>query len=325
MDVSASLTGSFPRPESVVTLTRDLDRGRTTPEQVEAGYLAAEGDVLRIEAENGLAPRTGGYLRWPDLFRPFASGWPGFEVGPITRWFETNTFFRQPILKHPPERTPGAIARWLPAAGGALRAAEARAVLPGPYTFAGLLDNESGETFPSLVYRIGRLLAEELRELRTLGYASFQFQEPLLVVRPPEGPAAESVRAAYRALGEAAGPADTSLWTFFGDASPVFLLLSSLPVGLVGVDLAETVPEELPVPTSPCGLGFGCIDPRTTLLEDPAELVRLVEGTVARLKPTRVHLGPGAPLDLLPYAPATRKLGVLPAARDRLRRTGGSS
>jgi 5-methyltetrahydropteroyltriglutamate--homocysteine methyltransferase len=318
VELSASLTGSFPRPESVVTLTRDLDRGRATADQVEAGYRSAEADVLRIEAEHHLSPRTGGYLRWPDLFRPFASGWPGFEVGPLTRWFETNTFFRQPILKHPPERTPGAIARWLPAANSALPAAEARAILPGPYTFAGLLDNESGETFPSLVYRLGRLLAEEVRELRGLGYASFQYQEPLLVVRPPEGPAAESVRAAYGALGEAAGPASTALWSFFGDAAPVFPLLTSLPVGLVGVDLADTVPDELAAPAGPFGLGFGCIDPRTTLLEDPAELARLVEATVTRLQPTRVHLGPGAPLDLLPYAPATRKLGVLFAARERL-------
>jgi 5-methyltetrahydropteroyltriglutamate--homocysteine methyltransferase len=318
VEFSASLTGAFPRPESVVTLTRDLDRGRATADQVEAGYRSAETDVLRIEAAHNLSPRTGGYLRWPDLFRPFASGWPGFEVGPLTRWFETNTFFRQPILKHPPERTAGAIARWLPAANSALPAPEARAILPGPYTFAGLLDNESGETFPSLVYRLGRLLAEEVRELRGLGYASFQYQEPLLVVRPPEGPAAESVRAAYGALGEAAGPADTALWSFFGDAAPVFPLLTSLPVGLVGVDLADTVPDELAAPAGPFGLGFGCIDPRTTLLEDPAELARLVEATVTRLKPTRVHLGPGAPLDLLPYAPATRKLKVLSAARERL-------
>ena len=318
MEVHTELTGPSPRPEALVRATRDLDRGRTTPEAVEALTRTCEAEHLALERELGLEPSTLGYLRWADLFRPFAEGWGGFSVGPVTRWFETNTFYRQPILHHPPERAPGAIARTLPAAGGALTASGAKVVLPGPYTFAGLLDNRSGETSEALIHRLGRLLAEEVGELRAAGYATIQFQEPLVAVRPPKGPAAESVVAAYRAIGSAAGGVRTIVWTYFASAGPALPLLTRLPVGVVGVDLAETEPSEL----SPLGdgqaLGLGCVDARTTLAEDPEELARIARELTERLALGAIWLGPGGPLDLLPYAPAVRKLKVLPAARELL-------
>ena len=114
MQIDAALTGAFPRSERLVAATRDLDRGRTSSEAVEELYRSTELEVLELEKRLGLSPVTGGYLRWADLFRPIAETWRGFTVGPVTRWFETNTFYRQPILLAPPGRTPGAIAARLP-------------------------------------------------------------------------------------------------------------------------------------------------------------------------------------------------------------------
>ncbi|HUI38983.1 MAG TPA: hypothetical protein VLY85_05065, partial [Thermoplasmata archaeon] len=118
MEVRTALTGPFPRSEALVAATRDLDRGRTTAEAVAALYDAAESEVARLEEQLGLDVRSGGYLDWADLFRPFSESWRGFTVGPVTRWFETNTFYRQPILHAPPERVEGAIARRLPPSAG---------------------------------------------------------------------------------------------------------------------------------------------------------------------------------------------------------------
>ncbi len=321
MDVHTVLTGPCPRSEALVAATRDLDRGRARPEAVAHLYERAEADVTDLEARLGFDPLSGGYLAWDDLFRPVSEGWPGFSVGPITRWFETNTFYRQPILRAPPERTPGAVARRLPpvVAGTASRT---KVTLPGPYTFAGLLDNRSGETREALTHRIGRLLAEELAELRAAGVAAFQFQEPLLVVAPPKGPLAEATIAAYRAIASTAGPHPTLVWTFFGDAAPVAELLARLPVSVVGVDLAETEPDALGAAWRGRALGLGCVDSGTTLAEDPEEIARIAADLAERLAPPSIWLGPGAPLDLLPYAAAARKLGVLPAAKARIEARG---
>lgn len=324
MQVVTSLTGPFPRSEALVEATRDLDRGRTTPEAVQELYLRTEADVARLEERLGLEPRTGGYLRWQDLFRPFAETWEGFTVGPLTRWFETNQFYRQPILHAPPARVPGVIASWLPPTTGA-GSRSRKAILPGPYTFSGLVDNRSGETPEALIHRFGRLLGDEVRELHAAGYSAFQFQEPLLVYRPPEGPRAEAVIAAYQAIGAAAEEATTAAWTYFGDARPAWSLLSRLPVSLVGVDLSETDALKLPPPSERRGLGLGVIDPRTSLVEDPAAVVRLARSIIERHRPTILWVGSGAPLDLLPWEPATRKLHGLPAVRQGIETPGGGA
>ncbi len=325
MEVHTSLTGPFPRSEALVRATRDLDRGRTDEAAVDRLYRSTGDELLGIEDRFQLAPQTGGYLTWADLFRPFAMNWSGFEVGPVTRWFETNTFYRQPILHAPPERVAGSLAPWFPAARASVPAHRAKAALPGPFTFAGMLDNRSGETPEALVHRLGRLLAGEVGELRGLGYRTFQFQEPLLVTRPPVGPAAESTIAAYRSIAEAAGDATSLVWTYFGDAQPALPLLGRLPVSAVGVDLAETEPTSLGRFPPGRGLGFGCLDPRTTLVEDPQEAAARVTAAVDLARPTEVWLGPGGPLDLLPWDAAVRKLAALPATRALLAPNGGSA
>jgi 5-methyltetrahydropteroyltriglutamate--homocysteine methyltransferase len=322
MRVRTGLTGPFPRSETLVAATRDLDRGRTTPEAVEALYAAAEREILALEERLGLDTITAGYLRWADLFRPLAETWEGFTVGPLTRWFETNTFYRQPILHAPPVRVPGALAARLPAA---LRGdpARARVILPGPYTFAGLLDNRSGETESALVHRLGRLLGEEVRELRGVGFATFQFTDPWLVVRPPDGPRAEAVVAGYRAIQAALDGGTSIVWTYGADAIPALGVLDRLPVSAVGVDLADTDPERIPEGRDGPSLGLGVIDPRTTLGEDPMEVAHLVRALEKRRRPSSFWLGPGMPLDLLPYEPATRKVQLLRSAREAL--DGGGS
>ena len=317
MLVRTGLTGPFPRSEALVNATRDLDRGRTSADAVEELYAKTEGEVVALEHRLGFDESTGGYLRWPDLFRPFAETWEGFTVGPLTRWLETNTFYRQPILLAPPGRVPGAFAARLPppltkAPGSA------RVLLPGPYSFAVMLDNRSGETEPALIHRLGRLLGEEVRELRAEGFATFLFAEPQLVVGPPEGPRAEAVVAGYRAIESAINGGTSIVWTYGADAQGAFATLDRLPVSVVGVDLTETEVERIPAGPAGRGLGLGVVDPHTTLEEDPGDVARVVRAAYARRRPNAVWLGPGAPLDLLPWEPATRKLHVLPAVRRAL-------
>lgn len=323
MAIRTTLTGPFPRSEELVGATRDLDRGRTTPEALEEIFVRTELEIVQLEERLGNDRVTAGYLRWADLFRPISESWGGFAVGPVTRWFETNTFYRQPILHAPPERTAGAIAARLPPPIRGAGTKRGLVLLPGPYTLAGLLENRSGETAEALVHRLGRLLGEEVRELRTLGYDAFEFAEPLIVTRPPSGPAAESLLAAYRAIHAAAGEATTIVWTYFGDAAPSLPLLGRLPVSAIGVDLSETDPASLEGGIAGHAIGLGVIDPRTTLSEDAGAIAQIAHRIQEKARPPALWLGPGAPLDLLPAEPAAKKLHVLAAARSALAHADG--
>jgi 5-methyltetrahydropteroyltriglutamate--homocysteine methyltransferase len=304
--IRASLTSPFPRSERLVTATRDLDRGRTSSGQVEKTYAEAENELLQLE-ERLFSNVTAGYLRWNDLFRPLAEEWEGLSVGPLTRWLETNTFFRQPILEASPRRAPGALARRLPPplAG---RAATARVLLPGPYTVARVLENRTEMREPDVVRAFGEQFAAEVRELGGLGFRTFQFSDPVLLTEPPERAVEEAVVDAYRGIGSALPEATTVVWTFGAPAGPSLPLLDRLPVSAVGLDLAETEPETLRPGPAALGLGLGVIDPRTTLPETLADTVGVVREAVRRRPASTVWLGPGAPLDLLPARAAEQKL-----------------
>ncbi len=316
--VNLGLTSSFPRSEALVSATRDLDRGRRGAEEVQALFDQETSRVIALEAKLGFSTVSGGDLQRQDLFRPFSDSTPGLEVGPLTRWFETNTFFRQPIVHAPPQWAPGAFARQLPLERLLETRLPPRVILPGPYTFVNLADNRTDLTPAELGRRWSELLALEVHDLAAHGVRAVQIQEPSLVVRPPSVDEEAWVRGIYDPLASALSEVDSLLWTFFGDGAPILPLLASLPVDTVGVDLADTDPALLTDLPTGKGLGLGCLDSRTTLLEDPQEIARIVREVNARLQPSEILLGPGAPLELVPWGVAERKLGVLPQVRDLL-------
>ena len=311
-DYRIGLTGPFPRPEALVRATRDLDRGRISAAEGAAAFAAAEAEVLRLEGSLGFDVRTGGALRWPDLFRPFVEGWRGVEAGALTRFFETNTFYRQPVLRERPGAPGGQLARWgLPPPPG-------RLFLPGPYSFAGLSEvayrpAEGG----SVVEDLADGLARELASLGADAPAEVEFLEPLLVVRPPPVDRRPAVVRAYARLAGALPGVRSTVWTYLGDAGPVLPLLAQLPVGGVGFDVFETEWDG-PVSLGDRTLGLGCLDPTTSLAEDPGELRPRLEAAVGAFRPRTVWLGPNPPFDLLPFGPAAEKLALLPSLRTEL-------
>ncbi|MDE1819322.1 MAG: hypothetical protein KGJ23_03260 [Euryarchaeota archaeon] len=313
--VRLGLTSSFPRPEELVAATRELDRGRRTAEEVQGLYESWTGRVVDLESRLGFSTVLGGDLGRQDLFRPFSESTPGLEVGPLTRWFETNTFFRQPIVNAPPQWAPGAFARQVPFERLLASKIAPRVILPGPYTFTALADNRTDLSRQELAVRWSELLAREVEDLSAHGVKVFQLQEPSLVVDPPSVEEESWVREAYEPLAPALSQVDSVLWTFFGDGAPVLPLLASLPVETVGVDLTDTDPTRLTELAPGKGLGLGCLDSRTTLVEDPKEIARIVRDLFDRLEPSEILLGPGTPLDLVPWEVAEKKLSVLPQVR----------
>jgi 5-methyltetrahydropteroyltriglutamate--homocysteine methyltransferase len=306
-----TLTGPFPRTEPLVQATRDLDRGRIPADQAEAAFSAAEAQVRNVETELQLDATTGGYLRWADLFRPFSQVWSGVTVGPLTRFFETNTFFRQPMLDAPPTSGRGGLAGWLP------RGKHARAILPGPFTFASLADVRYTPKASAIV-DLGSALARELAALGAERPGHVQFQEPMFTYAPPTAETPHVIEA-YRALAASCRGSTTTVWTYFGDVGPALPTLAQLPVDVIGFDLfGASVPAGARLAGK--GLGAGCIDPTTTIPEDAPAVAELVRAAERSLGTSGVWLGPNPPLDLLPFDSAVAKLRLLPRLKELLAR-----
>lgn len=102
IEVLSAVHGIAPRSDELLRLGGDVDRGRVRHELYEARLEEETTDWLNLQAEAGIDLQENGKLRWQDHLRPIVKATNGFADGideaPVTRWFETNTFYRKPTI-----------------------------------------------------------------------------------------------------------------------------------------------------------------------------------------------------------------------------------
>lgn len=326
-EIACYVHGAFPRSEALVAATRDADRGRRSAVPVDEQRALDRADFLALQAETGLDYRSIGWLGWADLFRPLVAATAGLATGPLTRWFDTNTFFRAPVLTGADlvlDRTAFGAAAGLTAAGltaggltaGAATEASQVAMLPGPYTFSRLAEPDTDRD--ALMPRLARdVLKPAAEELRAAGAELLQLQEPALVTRPVAAGSWPYLAQAVRIVAADLG-CRVVVHTYYGDAGPVLDRLRELPVDAVGVDLTETDLESLRGSWQ-TGLLAGCLDGRSSGLEDVDATAALASRIVETARPPLLLLSSAGDLELVPRTVAEEKVRVLGAATRRLR------
>jgi 5-methyltetrahydropteroyltriglutamate--homocysteine methyltransferase len=321
-EIACYVHGAFPRSEALVAATRDADRSRRSAVPVDEQRALDRAGFLALQAETGLDYRSVGWFGWADLFRPLVAATAGLATGPLTRWFDTNTFFRAPVLTGPDlvlDRAAFATAAGLTAAGqtaGPDTEASQVAMLPGPYTFSRLAEPDADRD--ALMPRLARdVLRPAAEELRAAGAELLQLQEPALVTRPVAAGSWPHLAEAVRII---AGDLSCRVvvHTYYGDAGPVLDRLRELPVDAVGIDLTETDLESLRG-TWRTGLLAGCLDGRSSRLEDVDATATLVGRIVETAQPPLLLLSSAGDLELVPRTVAEDKVRVLGAATRRLR------
>ena len=99
--------GIYPRSEALVQATRDLERGRTSPKAVAEQGERDFQELVSVQRAADLSFLSDGMLGWQDLFRPLAEAAEGLDARPLTRFLDTNTFYRgvlvdgEPRLRNP--------------------------------------------------------------------------------------------------------------------------------------------------------------------------------------------------------------------------------
>ncbi len=304
------LTGIFPRSEKLIAATRGLDRRRVSEEEVEQVLRKDVEGVVRLQEEAGVACYSDGLLNWQDIFRPLVEAWEGLSLGGLMRWFDNNTFFRQPIISGDPQ--PGFIPEKYMKTGLLPDGRAWKAVLPGPYTFADLAEDHHFSRPEELVVALAECLARASEGLRGLGFTHLQFTEPSLVINPPSDGLWQAVSDAYELL-RGKGQ-EISLQLFFGPAASLLPQILDLPVDVIGLDLYEEDLGQLAGLDFDKALACGCVDARNSLLESPDSVVDLAGRVLDTLSPVDLILCPNADLELLPRRVAEEKVRVLGTA-----------
>jgi 5-methyltetrahydropteroyltriglutamate--homocysteine methyltransferase len=299
----AHLSGIFPRSEELIAASRAFERGRLDADSLR---LQAEEEARRLVAlqeEWGFDYVSDGLLRWQDLLRPLADELPGVHAGPVTRWFDNNSFYRRPVIEQRLQPVGDAALRWTvrePLAGRPWKA-----ILPTPWAFAALSEDQAYGDSDALLHDAAEVLRAEAAGLAAAGCRYIQFSDPVLVTTPADG----AVPRAQRALGRVVEglAVRTGLYTFFGDAAPVLAALLAAPVDEVGFDFFATDLERLTGRAGAKGLLLGALDGRNSLLEDARETAATVSRVADRLGAEAVSVVPSCDLEFLPYEVAVAK------------------
>lgn len=310
VSVQPTLAGIHPRSEELVAATRDFDRGRTDARALAEVRRRDAQALVDVQAKAGFLHVSDGLLGFQDLFRPFAEKVKGAKVGPITRWFDNNTFYRQPIIESSLHRTGPAVAAYHEAAK-LPKGHKWKAVLPGPYTFAKLVDDQSYGSAEKLLTAFARdVLAAEVKALAKDGFGWVQFSEPALVKDRAQPEELEALQRAYFNILEGVR-ITSSVTTSFGDASRILQDLFELPVDYVGVDLTETPLDAFEGLAPTRGLQAGIVDARSSIVEKPDHIVATAEEILEVAAFPALALAPSAELEYVPRALADEKVLAL--------------
>jgi 5-methyltetrahydropteroyltriglutamate--homocysteine methyltransferase len=285
-----------------------FDRGEIDATALDEVYDSATRGAI-AELENaGIDVINDGQLRWDDLFEPFARAWQGVSRGPLERFYDNNTYFRQPVIE-------GAIAtdgRTLLRDFEIARAAATRQLkvaVCGPLSFATLTaEDRAYRSIEERTLAVADALAAEIRVLGAAGATLVDVEDPAVVARPD---LIGLARAAYERLATARVP--LAIQPYFFPADRIVDQLATFPVAQVGIDLRSRDSDALArlAPLSTRTVVLGVVDARNTRLETDSEIARTVEAAAKTLGPDRIWVAPTTGLEYLPHDVAKKKLAVL--------------
>ncbi len=285
---------------------------RDKGERTEADLRAAEGQMTELalgeQIDAGLDVITDGLIRWYDPVSHLAGKLTGVRINGLLRFFDTNFYFRQPVIEAKPARTESLVADEFRFAK-AKSSRPVKPVLTGPYTLARLSLEEDGKVggFEKLLECYTEALAEEVAELATAGATLIQVDEPALLKHPNDFPA---VARSMAALAACKGSAEMTLALYFGDPAPLYEKLQTLPVDVLGLDFTYSPGLVDLVGSSGSSKAFalGLVDGRNTKLEDTGTVARALERIIRGSKMSRAYLNPSCGLEYLPRDRARLKL-----------------
>ena len=295
MQVEAYVPGICPRSEALVQATRDLDRGRTTQEAVDEQVERDLAELVSAEQAAGLDLLADGMIRWQDHFRPLLDAAEGLETGALTRFLDTNTFYRAPraTTADPKLSAPLGERYVAPLPGPRL------VTLPSPFALA------QGTGIPPKVMAEGVLKPA----MEGLDAELVVLAEPFFV--RDDGAKLEDLADALEAL---AGGPKLALWLEFGDAGPALEQgAADLPVEGLGIDFYATHPEDLPGAFGKLLLA-GVVDARSSVPEEPRELAAFA-ARLGERGAERIALVPNGDLQYVSAPIAQEKIARLGKAK----------
>ncbi len=177
--------GTFPKTEKLRVRIGRWGRKILSAKELES-LIQEETDLFqKLARESGINVFTDPLFNWYDIFRPIALSSEGIELGPLTRYGETNTFYRLPeirgdiSLKGNPEKYSELSENPPLPLYHVDQASDQLAFVPGPVTYFHFCGNIADLDFETFSEKLGKLYNQLL--------SRFNFQKILVFESVPIG------------------------------------------------------------------------------------------------------------------------------------------
>ena len=327
MQILLTNAGSYPRIGETPEL-QQLRRTIAARERKEAGtdaLRAADDALVRAALDDqldaGLDLVTDGQVRWYDPISHLAGKLAGVEINGLLRLFDTNFYFRQPVVRSAVTRREAMIVSEYEFAR-AHSAKPIKPVLTGPYTLArsSIVTNGAYDNVGALTRGYAVALSLEVEALAKSGAEVIQIDEHAILKQQAD---LHVLERALAGLAASKGKAKLALHLSFGNPQPLYDRLQALPVDILSLDFTYNPKFVDFVAAAGSGkpLGLGLVDARNTRLEDAGTVARQAERILSRLEASACYLLPSCGLEYLPRDRARSKLKLLAQVRAHLKGT----
>lgn len=306
----------MPRSEELIGAFRRLAEGRESKENVVALARREASALIEMQRRLGITFPVEGQLLWHDLLRPFAELLEGATPGPLSRWFDNNLFFRRPIISANLLRTSSILDKYV--FTDLVRGLNWKLILPEPYTFYRLSQNQSYSKWDDLVLDFAEIVAEDLKSLGDSTPTMLQLSAPSLAEKRLSPDEVETIKEALKVV-KKGFKGILMVHIFFYDASTAFPWILDADVDVVGVDLFTTELKGIEGFSFSGSLALGCMDARNSYVESVEEIRAALTSTAARIEAKSYHMTTNADLEYLPRRVADKKVERLAAAFQALR------
>ena len=307
----ATVVGSYPkipnkpRPARLRNAINRRDRGELSDDDIRRVEDEVTIEALQEQAEAGIDLVSDGAIRWDDEQTHIMRKLAGVSIQGLIRWFDSNTYYRQPFLEGAVSwREPITVNDYTFAVQHSAK--PVKAVLTGPHTLARLSVDSHYGSIGKASMALAEALNQEAKALAAAGATYIQFNEP--AITQYKGDIVDFSTAAKRLLDGL--NVETAVYTYFGDVDGIYGQLLDLPFDLVGLDFATNDKNDAVVKknASTKKLGLGIVDARNSKLETSQQIAERIRALSTGVSLDKIHVHPSHGLEFLPREVAQEKL-----------------
>lgn len=263
--------------------------------------------AMEEQEKAGVQILTDGAIGWYDQISHFARNVEGVEINGLLRFFDTNTYFRQPVVgdnvPSDPAVKPVLLEDFLFATSLTKRIV--KPFITGPITLSRLSKGD----FRRAVQVYTKLVENEVRILSQNGAKIIQIDEPALTGKDIGGKEFDALPYLERIYEAKKTETKLMYHFYFRDFSRDYRRFQEIPADILGFDMTYSPLEEVieKVGTKK-ELFVGIVDGRNTYIEKQKDVIPRLKKVIRRYQFDTLYVGPSCGLEYLPRRFAFLKL-----------------